>query len=234
MNSEKIQQLTESIHRTVEALNECCRTSVNQTGTQASCNTLGSTPYSGYGVNPMGYGWSPFRVGSYPVSNNVCYPSNTTPWQGWTGNSFSNPSTVGFTHPSWSPVGVGPSNCYAPVQNFGGTPAVNCYTNPQYGWNQPINSFNGFFGSQATGFTPGFGLPSYGYPLPFQGSVPMGSWGATGMGTFPISGTNGFGFPYFGFGQPGFVDNQCGPQFQQNCWTPNVGPTGVVDIPLAA
>jgi hypothetical protein len=230
MNSEKIQQLTESIHRTVEALNECCRTSANQPGTQASCNTFGSMPYGGSGFNPMGYGWSPFRVGSYPFTNQACYPTNTTPWQGWTGNSFSNPNTVGFTQPSWSAAGSCLSYGYSPVQTFGGTPAFNGATNPFYGWNPPTNPFNGFYGPQVTGF----GMPTFGHPFPFQGTVPMGTWGPNGMGTFPMYGTNGFGFPGFGYGQPGFFENPCGPQNQQNCWTPNAGPTGVVDIPLAA
>lgn len=181
MNSEKIRQLTETLHQTVEALNECYGSGNGQQATHATCNTFGSMPNGGYGPNPMSFGWSPSRVGPYPVFNGA-FPGGTypqfggTPTQGWSG---------GFTNPWWGMSGPMQSNGYAPVQTFGGTPAFNGLTHPFYGMNTPSNFAAGFYGSNVTNCLPGWGMPMFGYPSPFQGGFPTGTWGSTGPGSFP-------------------------------------------------
>jgi hypothetical protein len=230
MNSEKIRQLTETLHQTVEALSECYGSGNSQQATHATCNTFGSTPNGGCGPNPMSFGWSPSRGVPYPVFNGA-FPGGTyppfggAPTQGWSG---------GFSNPWWGVSGPMQSNGYAPVQPFGGTPAFNGWTLPFYGMNMPSNFAAGFYGSNVTNCVPGSGMPVFGYPSPFQGGFPTGTWVSTGPGSFPVYSANGAGFPFFGYGQPGFADAPCGPQNQPTGWTPNSGPTGVVDIPLAA
>ncbi len=230
MNSEKIRQLTETLHQTVEALNECYSSGNGQQATHATCNTFGSMPNGGYGPNPMSFGWSPSRVGPYPVFNGA-FPGGTypqfsgAPAQGWSG---------GFSNPWWGMSGPMQANGYAPVQTFGGTPAYNVGTHPFHGMNTPSNFAAGFYGSNVTNCVPGWGMPMFGNSSPFQGGFPTGTWGSTTPGSFPVYGANGSGFPFFGYGQPGFADGPCAPQNQPTGWTPNCGPTGVVDIPLAA
>lgn len=263
MNFEKAQQLTETIHRTVEALNECCRTAVASQNPQGNTVPSGPTGFAGQGTYPMGFGWSPYRVGANPTnSTNGCVPNNASSWSGWNGYSCSNPyGTYGPTHtaspvggsfgyptsfgyPSWGNQGTMPWNGYAPVQTFGGTPAFSGVTgygfsNPFLG-GQPTAGFGqGFCGQSAPTAFSGWGMPFYGGPSFQEGTVPMGMWGPFPAGYYPFHGYQGFGYQGFGFpaygnGPSGCVDTSCATHGQQTGWSANTGPTGICDVPLAA
>lgn len=129
MNPEKIQQLTESVYRTLENLQQYCRSAEYQSrfGSPYGCDTqtqfFGSwTPWvsrsnTGYGYYPFGYAGS--------------YTGNPTPWV--QGTQF------------WTVPGFNPSfgNC-APYGCFPTTPSFGTY--PTTPWNQNIQT-NGSWGT---------------------------------------------------------------------------------------
>jgi hypothetical protein len=238
MNFDKVQELTETIQRSVEALNQCCRTSAQTQNTQTCGTTSGPMPTNGYPntTYPTNFGWSPSRFASFPGTYGPNFYNGNPPTQGWNGFP-THPYSNTYSHsgyPTWGSYGWVPNNAYAPVQTFGGTPMNNCCTVPGYGASTPAQFGYGSFGTNGSNCFSGWGTPYYGFPNYVQGMPPTGTWSPNNWGSFPFYGTNGFGFPFFGSGYPTYADSSCVPQGQTQGWTQNCGPTGVVDMPLAA
>lgn len=235
MNFEKVQELTETIHRSVEALNQCYRSGGQAQTTQNCCTPNGPMPTNGSfnGTYPTSFGWTPSRVASFPGTYGPSYYNGTPSYQGWNGFSM-HPYSYSYGYPTWGSYGWTPNNTYAPVQTFGGTPVSNCFTTPGYGYAPPSQFGYGPFGNGWSNGFNGWGTSFHGFPTYSQGMPPTGTWNPNSWVGSPFYGMNGFGFPFFGAGPSNCTDNSCVPQGQTQGWTQNCGPTGVVDMPLAA
>ena len=220
MNAQKIQQLTNAIQQNIEALNaECCQSCDTTTGAQGPQSQAWNPMYGSSWTNG-GVGTRFPQFGAFKSPHSTYGPYSFWPGYGygWGGSGsqfptqFTNTSNGYWGYPSWA---------QSYPSNFGYNPYVNSgFTSPSYG-------------------TYGSGQPWVGNPQGL-GCCPT-PWGGTpgyayGPSSFYFGSTPGFGFPTTPYGWPGFGQNQgcCDPMTGVNPWQTANGPTGVVDMPMAA
>jgi len=265
MNPEKIQQLTDSIHRTAEAMNDQCQTGPYQ-GRPGQPSPGGYPPY-GFpmtgGTPWMGPGypaWHP-AYSWYPGSQfQSSMGSSQGPWgmPWWSNPSCGYPTGPGFPYmypyqsmyPQQFMQQHSPYSSYSPYSmwpSYGTFPGgqhyqqmTGAYPPPRtYGWGSPPWGWSGFhspmtnyggpntpagYGSFGTGWSPGASSPYWNhFPYWNYGYGPY----------FPFYNT---GTPYGGMpgSYPAWYETSTASPHPATGYAQGCGPTGVVDIPLAA